>query len=117
MDTQDPRWESFPELQKKMGQLDMALTGNSFEKVSGQLHHYPSTVDSWLFGDDPERVWYLSDSGYSRVYFNDSVGKLDYTYNSLQKVKENWPKCIKLIVEIETWIREEINKLYIYRKD
>jgi len=38
-------------------------------------------------------IWYLSDSGYSRVVWNDDRGDVFLTSNSTSKVKANWDKA------------------------
>lgn len=73
-----------------MLELDMALTGNSARRIGGQYHHYPPTVEKWLeeLGGDP--VWYLSDSGYSRIVWHPYERTLNLTYNSTPPVAARW---------------------------
>lgn len=78
------------ELQRLMGELDAALTGKSFQEATAQFHHYPHTLEKWLEEDSGNLVWYLSDHGYSRLYYSTDSGTLLLTHNSTDKVKSRW---------------------------
>lgn len=88
----------------------MALTGNNREKVEGQLHHYPQTPEKWLFSE-ADRVWYLSDAGYSRVFFSTERGRLSLTYNSTERVKARWNQAEPQRRQVEEVVRNELRRL------
>ena len=88
-----------------MAALDTALTGNSHEKVTGQYHHYPQTVEKWVFGASGDRAWYLSDAGYSRVDFSENSGRLFLTSNSTARVKARWDAAAPQRQHVEEMVR------------
>ena len=84
------RVAGLPPLQKAMIELDVALTGHDPTEVVRQYHHYPVSLEQWIKRDGFQLIWYLSDSGYSRVVWNEENGSLFLTDNSRQQVKDNW---------------------------
>jgi hypothetical protein len=98
------------ELQRLMGELDAVLTGKSFKEATGQFHHYPHTLEKWL--EDVENlVWYLSDSGYSRVYYSQEQEQLFLTYNSTDRVKARWGQAQPQRQAVESFIKAEFQRL------
>jgi hypothetical protein len=84
------RIAGLPPLQKVMLALDVALTGHEPEEVVTQYHHYPTSLEHWVQRDGWQLIWYLSDSGYSRVVWSEETGELFLTSNSRQQVKDAW---------------------------
>jgi len=98
-------------LQKLMLDLDTVLTGNAPTEVVRQYHHYPDTLEKWMEEPGGNPIWYLSDSGYSRVVWNDDRGDVFLTSNSTSKVKANWDKAGPQREALERFLRGEYNRL------
>ncbi len=81
--------ETLPPLQRLMLDLDMALTGNKPKTIAQLYQCYPKAVQEWLVGSG-KPVWYLSDSGLSRVVWRNDIGVLHLTSNSTTKVAGRW---------------------------
>ena len=78
------------EFHRLMLDLDVALTGNDPRRIHGQYRHYPYSVEKWLEEPGGDPIWYLSDSGYSRVCWHPYDRTLNLTYNSTPSVVARW---------------------------
>lgn len=86
--------------------LDAALTNNHPpEGLIRQIHHYPKTIEKWIFNDEGG-IWYLSDSGYSRVGFDMESGRLFLTYNSTSRVRARWEQAAPQRQKVEELVRQ-----------
>lgn len=94
-----------------MVELDMALTGHDFRRVSSQIHHYPETAEAWFDEPGGNPIWYLSDGGYSRVVFDLGSGRLFLTSNSLQQVKDRWEVAQPQIQAAQHYLKSEYIRL------
>lgn len=87
--------------------LDIALTGHQPpEGLVRQIHHYPASFTAWLestSGGNP--IWYLSDSGYSRVVWSLEDEHLFLTSNSRQQVKNRWEDALPQRQAVEEFLR------------
>lgn len=105
------RIASLPPLQQHMLALDVALTGNPDYEVVRQYHHYPHDLEKWVQEPGGNPVWYLSDSGYSRVVWNPDDGMLFLTYNSTSKVKARWDAAKPQRKAVEDYLNGEWRRL------
>jgi len=107
------RIASLPPLQQHMLALDTVLTEHPPEEVVRQYHHYPATVEKWITstegGNNP--IWYLSDSGYSRVVWNPYDEHLFLTYNSTSRVKARWELALSQREALLGYLTHEYNQL------
>jgi len=102
---------SLPPMQKLILALDVALTGIPPERCVGQYHHQPSTVEEWIQAPGGNPIWYLSDSGYSRIVWSTGNGDVFLTYNSTSKVNENWNKAEPERKALENYLNAEYRRL------
>jgi len=101
------------EFQQLMLNLDIALTGNEPpEGLIRQLHHYPPTFEKWMMEPGGNPVWYLSDSGYSRVVWSMEDKYLFLTYNSTSKVKARWEAAKPQRDAVEAYLRAEMARMH-----
>jgi len=98
-------------LQKLMLDLDTVLTGNAPTEVVRQYHHYPDTLEKWLQEPGGNPVWYLSDSGYSRVVWSVEDGNVFLTYNSTSRVKDRWESAQPQRKALEDYLKAEYQRL------
>lgn len=97
-----------------MATLDSHLTGKDFNDCQRTLRQQDlATVDAWL---ENEQVLYLSDSGYSRIFFNigrkpNYTVRLFLTDNSLDRAKQEWTRHQALIRRIEEMMTERLKEL------
>lgn len=101
------RVAGLPPLQKVMIELDVALTGHAPTEVVRQYHHYPVSLEHWIRRDGFQLIWYLSDSGYSRVVWNEEDGKLFLTDNSRAQVKANWDAALPQRQAVENELKAQ----------
>jgi len=73
--------DHIPALNEALVRLDLALTGKCAHNAMARTVN----LDQALF-----EIIYLSDGGYSRVFFSDVTGLLNLTSNSRQEVKNQW---------------------------
>lgn len=78
--------------------LDAELTGKDISKAIAKFQQHPILIDKFVFGE----LYYLSDGGYSRFFFNFEEQKLILTDSSLDKSKQHWSTAQDLIAKIET---------------
>jgi hypothetical protein len=90
--------------QEKIAYLDAALTGKDWRAVSHSALYQNANPDVLYCG----AMYYLSDGGYSRVYFDDSSGRLLLASESRNEVKASWINCRELISDVESAVREWI---------
>ena len=102
---------SLPPMQKLILALDSALTGIPPERCVGQYHHQPATVEEWIQQPGGNPLWYLSDSGYSRIVWSTDKGDVFLTYNSTSKVKANWDKAAPERKALEDYLNAEYKRL------
>ena len=93
------------DFQWQMLNLDCALTGKSPAEVAQQMHHRYASALLWL--ESGQREWYLSDGGYSRVFY-DWDGNLGLDSVSTDKAKGNWPSVAELRADIEVLLKAEL---------
>lgn len=103
---------SLPPLQQHMLALDVALTGNPDYEVVRQYHHYPRDIEKWMQEPGGNPVWYLSDSGYSRVVWNPYDEAVFLTYNSTSKVKARWDAAQPQRTALENYLKGEWKRLH-----
>jgi hypothetical protein len=101
------RVAGLPPLQKVMIELDVALTGHAPTEVVRQYHHYPVSLEHWIKRDGFQLIWYLSDSGYSRVVWNEENGTLFLTDNSRREVKANWDAALPQRQAVENELKAQ----------
>jgi len=97
------------DLQDMLCRLDMALTGHSEKDCQSTSNYYfgkDRMIVDWL----ADETYYLSDGGYSRVFFRESSDgisppTIQLTSNSLEHVKLawNWRPDVRII-------KEQLNK-------
>jgi len=91
-----------------MERLNSALTGNSIQVVMA-LSRFTKTIEDFLCGDS---TYYLSDGGYSRVYWSDATehGSICLDGVSLERPKRMWndSEVLSLRGEIESLIIDRI---------
>lgn len=102
---------SLPPMQQHILALDSALTGIPPERCVGQYHHQPSTVEEWIQQPGGNPLWYLSDSGYSRIVWSTDKGNVFLTYNSTSKVKGNWETAAPQRKALEDYLNTEYKRL------
>ena len=101
-----------PPLQQLMLHLDSSLTGHSTESIVRQYHHYPATVEAWLeevSGGNP--MWYLSDSGYSRIVWDPCGKSLFLTDNSRREVVARWDAAMPERMALLRYLNAEYDRL------
>ena len=86
----------------KVQMLDAALTGKGSQDVAQTWrnkprHHEPA---NWFEAGE----YYLSDGGYSRVFWSIWSECLCLTSNSTDAVKARWANCKELIADVEAEI-------------
>jgi hypothetical protein len=96
------------ELQRAFEKLDRSLTG----KVETSIRNaYPTSAVDRAFGD---RMVYLSDGGYSRVYLDvDASGERAVVVlgsESRNEVKRRWKVALPLVDEIRRLFQTEIDR-------
>lgn len=94
------------QFQTLMAQLDLALTGKPESRVEHTASQHFSSAQAML-DDTGDRLYYLSDGGYSRVGFNTRTGRLYLSSVSLEKPKAAWDSTAALRAEIEAYFRAE----------
>lgn len=92
----------YQKIEKLLSDLDFALTG---KPKSG--YQYPFDFLEFIQGKE----YYLSDGGYSRIFFGELYGKLNLTDNSTKEVKEKWLLVKILIKEIEKELLNLIHEI------
>ena len=106
------RVEGLPPLQKAMLDLDSVLTGHYDIEIVRQYHHYPVNLEHWIKQSPSfQFIWYLSDSGYSRVVWSEESKRLFLTDNSTSKVKANWEKAVPQRQAVEAEMLRQWNAL------
>jgi len=98
-------------LQKLMLDLDVAVTGVPPERAVSQYHHMPDNLEEWLEQPGGNPIWYLADSGYSRVVWSTDTGKLFLTYNSTSKAKANWENALPQREAVTNYLKAEYERL------
>lgn len=83
--------------------LDCALTG----KTQADAIHMSKNQDITR-----DRLYYLSDGGYSRIVFNDDTCKIFLASESTDKVKTAWSRCEELIADVEKTLTEWVKNEY-----
>lgn len=83
--------------QEKLAFLDAALTGKSWKDVCHNNSSQSMILEDFCFGKE----YYLSDGGYSRIFWSPDDNKLVLTSNSRQEVKDAWKICKELIFDVE----------------
>jgi len=92
---------------KTITELDSKLTGKSMEvcektfKDSGA-----NTVEELVWG----RLYYLSDGGYSRLFFYDESHTC-LSSESREEVKKAWENCQREVKALDKFILEQIHNL------
>ena len=85
--------------------LDCALTGKPYEDC---LHTFSNssckTPEEFYWN----KIYYLSDGGYSRLVYGDYECKVLLSNDSTPKVKDAWKRCIELRSDLENLMRETI---------
>lgn len=69
--------------------LDMALTGKDLQAAAHNARNQANILENVVRFIDFKDCYYLSDSGYSRVYMTKDGG-IQLTQNSLDTVKAKW---------------------------
>jgi hypothetical protein len=83
--------------------LDCALTGKPYEDCMHTFNCVPHTPEEFIMGD----LYYLSDGGYSRLYWDRWNGRgILVASESLDKVKEAVGRCKELIEDLNTLIHK-----------
>jgi 8-oxo-dGTP pyrophosphatase MutT (NUDIX family) len=103
------RADTFTPFKRAMFDLDVALTDRAFQAAS-QYHHYPDSVEKWYEQPGGNPIWYLSDSGYSRVVYSEETGKLFLTSNSRDQVKARWEAALPERERAEAIIQDSVRK-------
>ncbi len=80
---------SFATLYDHIVQLDSVLTGKDISRTSQTARNQAHVLQDVIRLIENREIYYLSDGGYSRVYFADD-GELQLTSNSLDAVKARW---------------------------
>lgn len=100
-----------PPLQKLMLALDVAVTGVPAERAVSQYHHMPENLEEWFQQPGGNPMWYLADSGYSRVVWSTETGNLFLTSNSTSKAKERWEQAKPQRDALQQYLKDEYNRL------
>jgi hypothetical protein len=115
------RIDSMPPFKRAFFDLDAVLTGKPPLEVVTQYHHYPDDAVTWLEKESSGSgmLWYLSDSGYSRVFFDLDSGKLYLASESRQEVKDRWndPSARDLRALLEGIIHQQLQDALAAGKD
>ena len=96
--------------QEKLARIDQILTGKDWETVARKAAQFPYDIEK-LITD----IYYLSDGGYSRLYWRDNFeddeykGRLVLGSESLDETWDNWEKAKPLVTEVEREVNEAIN--------
>ena len=90
---------------EKVAYLDAALTRKPWADVCHTARNYQTgggTVEDFtLNSHSGGRMYYLSDGGYSRLFWDEEGGCLRLASESRQEVKSAWVMCPELIADIE----------------
>lgn len=84
-------------LKDKIMFLDCALTRKTYKEVALTWKNSNFDLEDFITG----REYYLSDGGYSRIWFSDISFQLRLSSNSLDTSTSNWQYCKELITDIE----------------
>jgi hypothetical protein len=83
--------------------LDCALTGKTYKKC---LETFQNSVcrkpDQLIDGE----LYYLSDGGYSRIFFHDFTLEIYLASESRDEVKVAWERCSELIADLNRFLQE-----------
>lgn len=99
------------EFQRLMLDLDVAVTGVPPERAVSQYHHMPENLEEWIQQPGGNPLWYLADSGYSRVVWSTDTGRLFLTDNSTSKAKANWDKALPQREALTRYLKAEYERL------
>lgn len=90
----------------RLFRIDALLTGKSWEDLCHTAAQYK---DVTLYDFIMDRMYYLSDGGYSRLYWADEEnGYLCLASESRDEVKEAWDKFPTLIKDLNKFVCEKV---------
>lgn len=102
--------EELSKFAKLIISLDMSLTGKTYRDAYNTHTHTSISKPSNFFDSTGDRLYYLSDGGYSRLGFSLTKG-LFLTSGSLEQVFDRWHQSTDLINELNRMIFDEYNYL------
>jgi len=85
--------------------LDCALTGKPYKDCLHTFNNSSCKTPEEFFWN---KIYYLSDGGYSRLVFSDYDGEVLLSNDSLPKVKEAWSRCIELRNNLESFMKDAV---------
>ena len=93
-----------PRFDNSLAHLDAALTRKSWRDVHHTATAQQPTPEKLVYGE----LYYLSDGGYSRVWWDGEARHLCLASESSPGVKDGWKNCKELIEDIERDIEDDI---------
>ena len=83
--------------------LDCALTGKSYKQCLETFQNSACRKPDRLIAGE---LYYLSDGGYSRIFFHDFTLEIYLASESRDEVKVAWERCSELIADLNRFLQE-----------